>query len=72
MPGQIIIINGKSGSGKSTTCETFAQRSEAFWLIYGIDHFMGSTFPRKFDHLRRPRLPNCAPAILIRGAAPSG
>lgn len=50
MPGQIIIVSGTSGSGKSTSCELFARRSDDFWLLYGIDHFMGATFPRKFGH----------------------
>lgn len=50
MPGQIVIINGTSGSGKSTTCDLFAKRAQEFWLVYGIDHFLGSTYPRKFGH----------------------
>ncbi len=50
MAGQIIIVNGTSGSGKSTTCELFAKNSDEFWLLQGIDHFMGSAFPRKFGH----------------------
>jgi chloramphenicol 3-O-phosphotransferase len=50
LPGQIIIVSGTSGSGKSTTCELFAQRSEDFWLLYGIDSFMAATFPAKFSH----------------------
>ena len=50
MAGQIIIVSGTSGSGKSTTCELFASRSEEFWLLYGIDHFMSVTFPKKFGH----------------------
>lgn len=50
MAGQIIIVNGTSGSGKSTTCELFVNRADEFWLLYGIDHFLGSTFPRKFGH----------------------
>jgi chloramphenicol 3-O-phosphotransferase len=48
--GQIIIVSGTSGSGKSTTCELFAQRSEQFWLLYGIDHFLAATVPSKFGH----------------------
>jgi chloramphenicol 3-O-phosphotransferase len=48
--GQIIIVSGTSGSGKSTTCELFAKRSEEFWLLYGIDHFLAGTFPAKFGH----------------------
>lgn len=50
MAGQIIIVSGTSGSGKSTTCELFAKRSDDFWLLYGIDHFMSGTFPAKFGH----------------------
>ena len=50
MAGQIIIVNGTSGSGKSTTCELFARQAADFWLLYGIDHFMGSSFPRQFGH----------------------
>ncbi len=50
MAGQIIIVSGTSGSGKSTTCQLFARRSEDFWLLYGIDHFLSATFPAKFGH----------------------
>ncbi len=50
MAGQIIIVSGTSGAGKSTTCELFARRSEDFWLLYGIDHFLSATFPVKFGH----------------------
>ena len=50
MPGQIVIVNGTSGSGKSTCCELFARRSQQFWLLYGIDHFLGASFPRAFGH----------------------
>jgi chloramphenicol 3-O-phosphotransferase len=50
LTGQIIIVSGTSGSGKSTTCELLAKRAEDFWLLYGIDHFMSATFPAKFGH----------------------
>jgi chloramphenicol 3-O-phosphotransferase len=50
MAGQIIIVSGTSGSGKSTTCELWARRSEEFWLLYGIDHFLSGTFPAQFGH----------------------
>jgi chloramphenicol 3-O-phosphotransferase len=49
-PGQIIIVNGASGSGKSTTCETFARHSDDFWLCYGIDDFIAGSFPAQFGH----------------------
>jgi chloramphenicol 3-O-phosphotransferase len=50
MAGQIIIVSGTSGSGKSTTCQLFVQRADEFWLLYGIDQFMATTFPSKFGH----------------------
>jgi chloramphenicol 3-O-phosphotransferase len=50
MPGQIIIINGTSGSGKSTAAELFQQRSNDYWLLYGIDHFLAGTQPAKYGH----------------------
>ena len=49
-PGQIVILNGTSGSGKSSTAELFARQSEDFWLLYGIDHFLANTYPAKFGH----------------------
>jgi chloramphenicol 3-O-phosphotransferase len=49
-PGQIVIVNGTSGSGKSTTAELFQQRSDDYWLLYGIDHFLAGTQPAKFGH----------------------
>jgi chloramphenicol 3-O-phosphotransferase len=50
MAGQIIIVNGASGAGKSTTCEMMAKRSDDFWLHYGIDYFLARTFPARFGH----------------------
>lgn len=48
--GQIVVINGTSGSGKSSTAETFVQRQDDFWLLYGIDHFLAGTMPGKYGH----------------------
>jgi chloramphenicol 3-O-phosphotransferase len=48
--GQIVVINGTSGSGKSSTAETFVQRQDGFWLLYGIDHFLAGTMPSKYGH----------------------
>jgi chloramphenicol 3-O-phosphotransferase len=47
--GQIIIVSGSSGSGKSTTCRTFAQRADDLWLMLGIDLLGGSMTPAKFS-----------------------
>jgi chloramphenicol 3-O-phosphotransferase len=71
MAGQIIIVSGTSGSGKSTTCELFAKRSEEFWLLYGIDHFMAGTFPAKFSH-HGPRAQEGVYAHPVDEANPAG
>ena len=71
MPGQVIIVSGTSGSGKSTTCELLAKRSDQFWLLYGIDHFMAGTFPAKFGH-HGPRSREGVYAEPIDPADPAG
>lgn len=48
--GQIVVVNGTSGSGKSTACETFVRRRDDFWLIYGIDDFIAGSFPSVYGH----------------------
>jgi len=48
--GQIVVIAGTSGAGKSTAAEKFAQSADDFWLLYGIDHFLSGTLPAKFGH----------------------
>lgn len=48
--GQIVVVNGTSGSGKSTTCELFQKRQDSYWLLHGIDHFMAGTLPGKYGH----------------------
>jgi chloramphenicol 3-O-phosphotransferase len=50
LAGQIIVVSGASGSGKSTACELFLKRSNDFWLLHGIDHFVSGTFPAMFGH----------------------
>lgn len=71
MNGQIIIVSGTSGSGKTTTCERFVQRAEDFWLLYGIDQFLGKTFPAKFSH-HGPRASEGILAHPLDEAAPEG
>jgi chloramphenicol 3-O-phosphotransferase len=48
--GQIIVIGGTSGSGKSSTAKRWVQRSEDFWLLYGIDAFLSESFPVRFQY----------------------
>jgi chloramphenicol 3-O-phosphotransferase len=50
LAGQIIIVSGTSGAGKSTACELWVKRSREFYLLYGIDHFLAGTFPAQFGH----------------------
>jgi len=59
MNGQIIVVTGTSGAGKTTTCSTFARRSDDLYLMFGMD-LLSSTFvtgkftmfgARKEDHL---------------------
>lgn len=50
MSGKVLIVTGTSGAGKSTACELFAKRSDDFWLLYGIDHFLAGTLPTKYGH----------------------
>lgn len=69
--GQIVIVNGTSGSGKSTACELFAQKSEDFWLLYGIDHFLAGTFPSKFGH-HGPKAGQGIEAIPVDASDPEG
>ncbi|MCB2060290.1 MAG: chloramphenicol phosphotransferase, partial [Novosphingobium sp.] len=37
MTGQIVLVNGTSGAGKTTTCYTFARRAEEPYLMFGMD-----------------------------------
>lgn len=48
MTGQVIIINGTSGAGKSTTCAAFARRADEPYLMFGMDLLVGSCFPAKY------------------------
>ncbi|MDB5723793.1 MAG: Chloramphenicol phosphotransferase [Novosphingobium sp.] len=69
--GQIVVVNGTSGSGKSTTCELFQKRQQGYWLIYGIDHFTAGTLPAQFGH-HGPRAPEGIRAVPIDPNDPDG
>lgn len=71
MAGQIIIVSGSSGSGKSTACRLFAQRAEQFWLSLGIDMFSGMMTPAKFS-MHGPRSAEGTRAVPIDPADPDG
>lgn len=48
MTGQVVVINGTSGSGKTTTCAAFARRAEEPYLMFGMDLLAGTLFPAKY------------------------
>lgn len=70
-PGRIVVVNGTSGSGKSTTCELFQKRQDDYWLLYGIDHFTANTLPARFGH-HGPRAAEGIEAIPVDPADPGG
>ena len=69
--GQIIIVNGSSGTGKSTTCAEFVTRQCDPWLMLGIDQFLGSIFPRRYGH-HGERCVEGVRAVPINTADPDG
>src|SRR5579862_934242 len=48
MSGQILLVTGTSGSGKTTTCTTFARRAARPYLMFGMDLLVGTLFPAKY------------------------
>jgi chloramphenicol 3-O-phosphotransferase len=69
--GQIVVVNGTSGSGKSTTCELFQKTREDYWLLYGIDHFTAQTLPAKYGH-HGPLAAQGIEAVPVDPADPEG
>ena len=48
MRGQVIVVSGTSGAGKSTTCLAFARRAADPWLMFGMDLLVGTLFPPQY------------------------
>ena len=48
MTGQIVLISGTSGSGKTTTCAQWARRAAESWLMFGMDLTVGTLIPAKY------------------------
>lgn len=46
--GQLLIVTGTTGSGKTTTCKEFVARADDLWLHFGADQFLGGVIPPKF------------------------
>ncbi len=46
--GQLLIITGSTGSGKTTACKEFVALADELWLHFGADQFLGGVVPRKF------------------------
>jgi chloramphenicol 3-O-phosphotransferase len=61
MSGQIVIITGTSGSGKSTTCATFARRAAEPYLMFGLDLLVGTLFPAKYTMFGEQRREGYSP-----------
>jgi len=50
MTGQLIILAGTTGSGKSTTCGEFVTAADDLWLHFGMDTFFSTLVPRQYLH----------------------
>jgi chloramphenicol 3-O-phosphotransferase len=48
MSGQVVLISGSSGAGKTTACTAFARRAAQPYLMFGMDLLVGSLFPGKY------------------------
>jgi chloramphenicol 3-O-phosphotransferase len=61
MKGQIVLITGTSGSGKTTTCATFARRAAVPYLMFGVDLLVGTLFPAKYTMFGEKRSEGYSP-----------
>lgn len=48
MAGQIVLVSGTSGAGKTTTCATFARRARDCFLQFGMDLTVGTLLPGQY------------------------
>ncbi|TGD74897.1 hypothetical protein E4634_06815 [Mangrovimicrobium sediminis] len=48
MTGNLIVVTGTTGSGKTTTCREFIDRHDDPWLHFGADNALGTLMSRKF------------------------
>lgn len=48
MNGQIVLINGTSGAGKTTTCAAFARGAQESYLMFGMDLLAGTLLPARY------------------------
>jgi chloramphenicol 3-O-phosphotransferase len=46
--GQIVLINGTSGAGKTTTCAAFARNAAQPYLMFGMDLLAGTLLPARY------------------------
>ena len=60
MAGQIVLVTGTSGSGKTTTCSAFARRAEEPYLMFGMDLLVGTLFPAKYTMFGSKKVPRSA------------
>ena len=70
-PGTVVIVNGTSGSGKSTACELFQKQADDFWLLFGIDHFLAGSMPAQYGH-HGPKAAQGIEAVPVDDGNPDG
>lgn len=46
--GQIVLVNGTSGAGKTTTCAAFARQAQEPYLMFGMDLLAGTLLPARY------------------------